>query len=226
MLKLFLEILSKYIGFFYLSDKSEYAKILVKIAINACTLNDYSEHHEILIRKMAIINNLGCLYEKYIIFILFREKKWDQAIKYFKIGLKYSVNNFDKAMFYNNVSKVFYKSGLLEASFNSMNQLYQYIKEESEKLKIEKLQNKSTNENFVIKSKLLSFLYFNYGILLRKFNHKTESFIIFNKGLKFSTSKLGENNFLTIKYKPKIQEFLQNEKSRIISINFRCNKFY
>ncbi len=66
LLKLFLEVLSKYISFFFQANKTEYAKILIKIALNACTISDYSEHHEILIRKMAITNNLVCIYERYI----------------------------------------------------------------------------------------------------------------------------------------------------------------
>jgi hypothetical protein len=64
LIKLLLEVSSKFISYFFMENKFNYAKSLVKICMNACNRNALRDHPEIIIRKNAIVNNLACIYHQ------------------------------------------------------------------------------------------------------------------------------------------------------------------
>jgi hypothetical protein len=51
---------------------------------------------------------------------------------------------------------------------------------------------------------LISFLFYNIAYLLEKLKNEEESFYIYQKGMQFSTSILGDLNMLSNKFRPKL----------------------
>ena len=93
---------------------------------------------------------------------------------------------------------------------------YDSFKEDAERLKLERIQS-LTCEDLISNSRkanLISFLYYNYAYLIDKLGKSKESLLIFRKGYQFSMSILGENNLLTLKFKPKLYETIHSEKSK------------
>lgn len=64
LIKLLLEVSSKFICYFFMQNKFIFAKSLIKICLNACNRNAFRDHPEITIRKIAIVNNLACIYHQ------------------------------------------------------------------------------------------------------------------------------------------------------------------
>lgn len=55
-----------------------------------------------------------------------------------------------------------------------------------------------------IKAELLSFLFYNNAYLLEKLKNEEESYFIYQKGMQFSSSILGDFNMLSNKFRPKL----------------------
>lgn len=64
LLKPFLEMLNKFISKFYFLGKTEYAKILSKIALHAVSKSSFRDDIEIKTLEVAVLNNLACIYDK------------------------------------------------------------------------------------------------------------------------------------------------------------------
>ncbi len=110
------------------------------------------------------------------------------------------------------MAKIYFDFKDKESAEQTIRSCYKYFQEESEHLKIEFI--KSKQENFErCKSNLISFLFYNCGVLMSKLGNIKESISIFKKGYHFSMALLGENNILTTKFKPKISDTLTIEKS-------------
>jgi hypothetical protein len=64
LLKLFLQVITKFVTFYFNLEKWEYSKILIKIGLKACEINAFCQHPDIILRKIAILSNLSCIYSK------------------------------------------------------------------------------------------------------------------------------------------------------------------
>jgi hypothetical protein len=116
------------------------------------------------------------------------------------------VNNIDKAVVLNNMAKFQILLGETEAAIVSMKTCFNFLKEEAEKIKLDRMKsiNLEIENNLFQKANLISFLYFNYGYLLEKNNSEKDSMVIYRKGYQFCMAILGENNLYTAKFKAKI----------------------
>lgn len=68
----FLEMVGKYAAHFYFTstfslilDKIEYAKLLIKLALQGCGQVSFKDHQSVTLRKIAIFCNLSSLYHRY-----------------------------------------------------------------------------------------------------------------------------------------------------------------
>jgi hypothetical protein len=141
-----------------------------------------------------------------------REDEKFKSIKFSKLALEYSVNNLDRSIIFNNLAKIYFDFNDKESAEQNIRNCYKSFQEESENLKIDFI--KSKQQSFKrSKSSLISFLFFNCGVLMNKLGYIQESIGIFKKGYHFSMALLGENNILTTKFRPKISDSISIEKT-------------
>lgn len=120
--------------------------------------------------------------------------------------MEFTVNNLDKAIVFNNMAKFQCLIKETEAAVVSMKTCFNLLKEEAEKIKLNRMKsiNIEIETNILQKASLISFLYFNYGYLLEKNTSEKDSMVIFRKGYQFCMAILGENSLHTAKFKSKI----------------------
>ena len=92
-LKQFLSLLSKYISYFYFSNKTNLSKYLCKISLNTCFT--YQKNKEIQNIFFSIKNNLSCIYLK--------EKKSTKALNILNNDSNFDVNDIINLNNYINV---------------------------------------------------------------------------------------------------------------------------
>ena len=224
LLLLLLDVISKFMGHFYMVQKYEYSKILGIIATKALKETDYKQHPEIIIRECAINNNISCLYEA--------KEKYSQAYKYICYNKKYIEynNDFDNAVFYNNLIRICLKN-------NNVNEVKLYVDSFKKcldnaitllnNIRIKKAfengrgtQMNGINSEYSTKIELIALMMFNFGTVLDKINNKQEAKNIYVQGYEFSISTLGEWNFYTQKLKRKIM--IINNTKEIVD-DHKCN---
>ena len=226
LLLLLLDVISKFMGHFYMVQKYEYSKLLGIIATKALKETDYKQHPEIIIRECAINNNISCLYEA--------KEKYSQAYKYICYNKKYIEynNDFDNAVFYNNLIRICLKNKnvnevklyvdnfrkCLDNAITLLNNIR--IKKAFENGRGTKMNGVNMNNEYSTKNELIALMMFNFGNVLDKINNKQEAKNIYVQGYEFSISTLGEWNFYTQKLKRKIM-IINNAKE--INDDVKCN---
>jgi hypothetical protein len=125
-LKLFLEVVSKYSGYYYFNTKLNYAKMLIKIALTICTTCSYKNHPDILERRNCILINLSSVYVS--------QKDYNKAIKYLAKSLPYAHCDIDKAVIYNNLAKIFKLANDDKSCHKNLEQAYLLYKDEMKKV--------------------------------------------------------------------------------------------
>jgi hypothetical protein len=158
------------------------------------------------------------LYISKVFFIKFREQNYLGAFNYLKYALQFTQNKLDKALIYNNLSKIQIKLNDSLSAVNSMRNCYIYLLDEVERIKNERLRvhnEISIDATMLNEANLISYLYYNFGIFMLINKNIRESNLIFREGYKFSMSILGEYNLNTLKFIPKFSDFsnLQLHKS-------------
>ena len=105
-----------------------------------------------------------------------------------------------------------------ESAIKNAQMAYDSFKEDAERLKLERIQSLTCDDliNNSRKANLISFLYYNYASIMEKIGKSKDSLLMFRKGYQFSMSILGENNLLTLKFKPKLYETIPSDKSNKI----------
>jgi tetratricopeptide (TPR) repeat protein len=103
ILKLFLEVVSKYSSQYYFNLKLNYSKMLIKIALSICVSCSYKNHPDIVERRNCILMNLSAVY------VL--DKNYKKAIKYLLKALPYVVSDIDRAVVYNNLARIYMLTG-------------------------------------------------------------------------------------------------------------------
>ena len=142
-----------------------------------------------------------------ILFITYRSGQIQNALKHIKQCLKYTFSNIDKAIVFNNISRLYLCANdySLALKFNKI--CLEVILSESNIILKDRL-SKSDNNNLSIelknKAELISFLFYNNAYLLEKLKNEDESYYIYQKGMQFSTSILGDLNMLSNKFRPKL----------------------
>ena len=222
--KEFMLMISKYMTKYYFSNKINFSKYLCKIVFNFYNSQEHSKN-KLKIKDINYIkNNLCCIYNK--------EKKYDKA--FIIIKELYETNNNiknknensnDILIYLNNYINIYIKSNnkVNKDFFNKIELLKSLIKQ-----KINKISQtpKSFEANITNKKKvqvnfsfseihLYLFIYYNYCNLYSKYNNNNHSQCLsnFKKGYELSINHLGENHFLTLKYKNIINKSLFHKVS-------------
>jgi hypothetical protein len=123
-------------------------------------------------------------------------------------------SSVDQAIFYNNIARIFSDKGDFQSAAK-------YMRTSITSFQKEVFQQKQSNtfgelsSELTKKCQLLSFLYFNEGIILQYNNNVKESQSVFRFGFKFSIENLGEYDPFTSKFRSRlinmdIQNILQN----------------
>ena len=229
LIKLLLEVLSKYISHFFINKRYDYSKLLALIATKAIKETAFKDNPEIIIRECAINNNISCIYES--------KEKYNKAYKYISINKKYidSTSNLDKIILYNNIIRIAFKGNKINEIKGYINNLKWCLLNEIKKTKennMKQVINDSiidTNGISFEKNTLLSFLIYNLGLIYEKLNQMKEANEMFTKGFEFSMSSLGEYNFYTNKLMAKINKgSVKNfiEDKDLINIANKSISFY
>lgn len=182
----------------------------MKISLKACNDTPYKEHPDVVVRTIAVVNNLAALYIK--------TGAHNKAMKYIKSYLKLTSNNLDKAISYSNMCKIYFLMNDTPNALQASRLCYDSIKEEADIITRERIYNPpqmingSALQQFQNKIQLISFLYLNCGLALERGKKVDESKEVFKKGYTFSVSMLGEYNLNTNKFLPKIS---QQKKGKI-----------
>ena len=203
-LKQFSSMLSKYISHFYFSNKTNLSKYLCKISINIC--NTCQKNKEIKYIFSSIKNNLSCIYLK--------EQKTSKALNIFQNDNNFDANNLINL---NNYINIYLRTNYcnIKVIENKIELLKKNLY-----IKLSKIEYSNINE-----IELYLFIFLNYCNITNKyykFNSKKTIEINNNykKGFELSYKYLGENHYITIKYKNKFTQLKQN----LISNNKRSNK--
>jgi len=225
--KIFLEILSKYITYFFCLNQLDLGKLLIKISLIIGENGRLKDNQEILKRKSSIFNNLSCIYE--------RMGNYTKALQYLKRSYKYislfnknGVLNADLAIFYNNIGRISYKQKENNIANQAMKMSYDIVREESLKILKEKssyLANKNnlTGNNLNTNlCRLFGFLYFNYGCHLLSCN-TNDNFAkdIFKQGYEFSVNLHNEYDDILSKFRDKLQFSNYRSMKSITSNSFK-----
>jgi hypothetical protein len=131
LLKLFLEVVSKYSAQYYFGCKLDYAKMLIKIALSVCLNTIYKNHAEVIERKTAILLNLSSIYDL--------EKSYKKAIYFLNIALPYAYSEIDKAIIYNNLARIYLKIKDFNNCLNNLKNGFKMYKDDIESVKIFKI---------------------------------------------------------------------------------------
>ena len=197
-----MKILLHQLCHFFCMNKFRFAKLMVNIALDFHYKSVFRSHPEIIVNTAAVYNNVACIYE--------RTGVNDKAIKYFNHFFKYAVTPMDKLIFYNNALKVLIKMNRVAEIEDIAEKFRALLFEEVEKAKKEKLialaqneQNKMSDE-FIAKCKLLTFLMYNYALMIEMNGKSREVRDNYKKGYEFSMSMLGETNLYTSKFLHKL----------------------
>ena len=208
LLILLLDVLSQFMGHFYMVQKYNYTKFLGLLAIKALKETDYKQHPEIMIRECAINNNIACLYET--------KENYKQAYKYICNNKKYIDNNndFDNAIFYNNLIRICIKNKKVNEVKTYLDCYKKSLNNAISLLKNMGIKHAFENENYIkseidindynSKNELITLLMFNLGVILERRDEKQEARNVYLQGYEFSISVLGEWNFYTQRLKRKI----------------------
>ena len=187
---------------FFSMNKFRFAKLMVNIALDFHYKSIFRSHPEIIASTAAVYNNVACIYE--------RTGVNDKALKYFNHFFKYAVNPIDKLIYYNNALKVLMKMNRVAEIDDMVEKFKVSLFEEIERAKKEKLialaqneQNKM-NDEFISKCKLLTFLMYNYSLMIELNGNSKEVKDNYKKGYEFSLSMLGETNLYTSKFVHKL----------------------
>lgn len=62
--RIFLEVISKYSSYYHFHNKNDYSKFLIKLALKGTAETPYKDHSDVITRKISILNNLACIYER------------------------------------------------------------------------------------------------------------------------------------------------------------------
>jgi tetratricopeptide (TPR) repeat protein len=95
--------------------------------LTGCTASPHKDNPEITYRKIAILNNLSCLYEN--------ERDFHKALKYNKLALDLATSNLDKAVMYNNNAKIYLQLGQMDHASLSIKLAYESFKDEADNVK-------------------------------------------------------------------------------------------
>ena len=146
------------------------------------------------------------LYFNFFNNFLCRSGQIQNALKHLKQCLKYTFSTVDKAIVYNNITRLYLIVNDCSSSLKYNKICLEHILTESNLILKDRF-SKSDN-NFAIETKnkaeLLSFLFYNNGYLMEKLKYEEESYYIYQKGMQFSTSTLGDLNMLSNKFRPKL----------------------
>jgi hypothetical protein len=136
---------------------------------------------------------------------------------YLKLCVNICVSNFDFAITYNNMSRIYFYLDEFSAAYQNGKMSYDYFKIEINKIVKNKFitENRNTRSNI----ELISFLYYNFAILLEKVGKVEESQIAFKKGYEFSVSFLGEFHINTNKFPSRITKVFNDVVVKTCSMN-------
>jgi hypothetical protein len=126
MLKIFLEIISKYSAQYYFNLKLEYSKLLIKIALSICLNSNYKNQADIIERKTGILINLSALY--------YVEKTYDKAVYFLKTALPFAYSDLDKAIIHNNIARIYMKIKDFKNCLSNLKFSFGFYKDEIEKV--------------------------------------------------------------------------------------------
>ena len=196
--KQLLTILIKEICHHYMINKIKISKAIVNVALETYEKTVYRSHPDIINLASIVYNNIGCIYA--------RNNSHEKAIKFLNRYYKYTNNNFDTLIYYNNIIKVYSKMNDKNSDVKELMQKFKLLLD----TEISNIKNENLTNNKVIdidKIKLLSFLYYNYCYGLEKILEKTkESKEQYSKGYEFSVCFLGENSLETEKFMIKLYQ--------------------
>ena len=204
-------MISKYMSKYYFSNKINFSKYLCKIVFNLYNTQEYSKNKMKIKDINFIKNNLCCIYDK--------EKKYDKAIIIIKE--LYETNNSIKNKNENNNDYLIYLNNYINIYIKSNNKINKAIISKIELLKsiiIQKINKisqtpKSFDNNVTNKKKIQNtysfseiqlylFIYYNYCNLYPKYNNNNSQCLSnFKKGYELCMNHLGENHYITLKYK-------------------------
>jgi hypothetical protein len=122
LIKLFLEVVSKYCAQYYFNLKLDYSKLLVKIGLTICMHSSYKNHSDVVERRNAILINLSAVY--------IAEKNYDKAIKYLSKVLPFANTDLDKAVIHNNMAKIYRINNENSKCMRNLECSYELYKEE------------------------------------------------------------------------------------------------
>ena len=212
--KQLLTILIKEICHHYMINKIKISKAIVNVALETYEKTIFKNHSDITNLASIVYNNIGCIYA--------RNNSYEKSLKFLNRYFKYSNNNIDNLIYYNNIIRVYSKmNGKISDIKDLMQKFKLLIDTEISNLKNE---NFSNNKNIDIeKVKLLSFLYYNYGFCLENILEKTkESKEQYTKGYEFTICFLGENSLEAERYMIKLYQ--DREVSKVNNISKKSKK--
>ena len=212
--KQLLTILIKEICHHYMINKIKISKAIVNVALETYEKTIFKNHPDITNLASIVYNNIGCIYA--------RNNSYEKSLKFLNRYFKYSNNNIDNLIYYNNIIRVYSKmNGKISDIKDLMQKFKLLIDTEISNLKNE---NFSNNKNIDIeKVKLLSFLYYNYGFCLENILEKTkESKEQYTKGYEFTICFLGENSLEAERYMIKLYQ--DREVSKVNNISKKSKK--
>jgi tetratricopeptide (TPR) repeat protein len=212
--KQLLTLLIKEICHHYMINKIKISKAIVNVALETYEKTIFKNHPDITNLASIVYNNIGCIYA--------RNNSYEKSLKFLNRYFKYSNNNIDNLIYYNNIIRVYSKmNGKISDIKDLMQKFKLLIDTEISNLKNE---NFSNNKNIDIeKVKLLSFLYYNYGFCLENILEKTkESKEQYTKGYEFTICFLGENSLEAERYMIKLYQ--DREVSKVNNISKKSKK--
>lgn len=129
------------------------------------------------------------------------------------MALSKSSSDLDKAIIYNNISRIYLDQGDINLATSNINLCYEAFKDTINiVLKERTLNDKYKLDSFLFnKSQLLAFLLYNYGFVLESVGNVNNSKVIFKRGYEFARSTLGDSHFLTEKFRPKLSNLLKGK---------------
>jgi tetratricopeptide (TPR) repeat protein len=122
IIKLFLEVVSKYSAQYYFNLKLDYSKLLIKIGLTTCMHSSYKNHPEVIERRNAILINLSAVY--------IAEKNYTKAIKYLGKVLPFASCDLDRAVIHNNLARIYKIINDYSKCLRNLEHGYELYKEE------------------------------------------------------------------------------------------------
>jgi hypothetical protein len=128
LLLYFLDVINKYSSHYFFNNRLNYAKLLLRIALGALEVSRYKDNIEVMQRKIALFINISAILEK--------EHNYKKAEKYLRIALNCCSYHLDKAIIFNNLSKLLCCQKDYQNGITNMKYSYEYFKDDVDNVKL------------------------------------------------------------------------------------------